>query len=130
PDVLLPRHREGLDSAQRRADYPEEEDHQRRRTLEDRRSLPGGGVGTPPSLSATPRTSWGRGSTFGFAFFSRVPFHCLFLGAFFAACLAFLAAFSLGPTFLATSQLSSPPAWQLPREPWPPRLVVDIGPKV
>ena len=45
PDVLLSGHREGLDPPQWRADHRDEEDQERRRALEDRRSLPGRVVG-------------------------------------------------------------------------------------
>src|SRR6266581_4718884 len=39
PDVVLSRYGEGLDPPQRRADHRDEEDQERRRALEDRRSL-------------------------------------------------------------------------------------------
>ena len=41
PDVLLSRYGEGLDPPQRRAHHRDEEDHERRGALEDRRSLSG-----------------------------------------------------------------------------------------
>ena len=53
PDVLLSGDREGLDPPQRRAHHRDEEDQERRGSLEDRRSLPGRVVGRS-SLHAYP----------------------------------------------------------------------------